>query len=215
MLPALEERGRRDTQPPRERQDIFESDRLRTIFDERYIGLSEPRKAGKLPEEKASLLAKHLHARTEELVDVRSSRVHATAREAVAVIRRFLRDPSPPPSTRPFLLSDRCQSSVLAFCEQPPFVRIIRAMEKSTHTPLYDLFRARLVKMRKAAKLTQRQLAERLGREHSFVARIEIGDRRLDVVEFFWVCRACGHDALDVASELMKAFAKAEEKKST
>jgi len=88
-------------------------------------------------------------------------------------------------------------------------------MEKSTHTPLYDLFRARLAEMRKAAKLTQRQLAKRLEREHSFVARFEIGDRRLDVVEFFWICRACGHNACDVASELMNAFAEAEKKKPT
>ena len=48
--------------------------------------------------------------------------------------------------------------------------------------------------MRKAAGLTQRQLAKRLKREHSFVSRIELGERRLDVVEFYWVCRACDQD---------------------
>ncbi len=86
-------------------------------------------------------------------------------------------------------------------------------MEKSTFTPLYDLFRAELVAMRKSAKLTQRQLAEKLGREHSFVSRIELGERRLDVVEFYWVCRALGQDPAKVAQRLMKKFDRLEEKK--
>ena len=48
-------------------------------------------------------------------------------------------------------------------------------MEKSTHTADYDALRAKMVEMRKAAKLNQRQLAAKLGREHSFVGRMEIG----------------------------------------
>ncbi len=65
-------------------------------------------------------------------------------------------------------------------------------MEKSTFTPLYDLLRARLVEVRKSAGLTRRDLAARLGRERSFVARVEGGERRVDLVEFYWICRACG-----------------------
>lgn len=48
--------------------------------------------------------------------------------------------------------------------------------------------------MRKGAKLSQRQLADKLGRERSFVSRIELGERRLDAVELYWVCRACGQN---------------------
>ena len=81
-------------------------------------------------------------------------------------------------------------------------------MEKSTHTPLYDAFRAKLVAMRKASQMTQRDLAKKLGREHSFVGRIELGDRRVDIVEFFWICRACGQDPAKVTVELMREFAK-------
>ena len=51
-----------------------------------------------------------------------------------------------------------------------------------------------LVDMRRKAGLTQRALAGRLSREQSFVWRIETGERRLDVVEFSWVCRAMGFD---------------------
>ena len=40
--------------------------------------------------------------------------------------------------------------------------------------------------------LTQRQLAEALGREQNLGGRIETGQRRVDLVEFVWICRACG-----------------------
>ena len=83
-------------------------------------------------------------------------------------------------------------------------------MQKSTHTPLYDAFRAKLVAMRKAAGLTQRELAEKLEREHSFVSRMELGERRVDVVEFYWICTACGGDPGEVAGELMGEFRRLE-----
>jgi len=83
-------------------------------------------------------------------------------------------------------------------------------MKKSTHTPHYSALREKLVDMRKKAGLTQRQLAEILEREHSFVWRIEKGERRLDLVEFFWVCSALGRDPARVYSELVKEFKKCE-----
>ena len=51
-------------------------------------------------------------------------------------------------------------------------------MRKSTHTPEAEIVQRKLVEMRKAAGLTQRQLAARLEREPSFVWRIENGERR-------------------------------------
>ncbi len=72
------------------------------------------------------------------------------------------------------------------------------------HAPL----RALLVEMRQAAGLTQRGLAKRLGREHSFVARLEQGERRLDVVEFLWVCRACGASPTTVIRDLVRRINK-------
>jgi transcriptional regulator with XRE-family HTH domain len=79
-------------------------------------------------------------------------------------------------------------------------------MRKSTFSPLYEAVRAELVAMREGAGLTQRELAAKLGREHSFVGRIELGERRLDLVEFFWVCRACGCDPVETADRLMRQF---------
>ena len=83
-------------------------------------------------------------------------------------------------------------------------------MRKSTHTPEYECVLKKLVEMRKAAGMTNRQLAAKLERENSFVWRIEHGERRLDVVEFFWVCKALGQDAKAVYGELADAFRKCE-----
>ena len=81
-------------------------------------------------------------------------------------------------------------------------------MEKSVFTPHYDAFRARLVRMRKTAGLTQRQLAERVKRPRSFVSRIEQGERRLDVIEFYWICRACRVSPEQTAADVMRECAK-------
>lgn len=83
-------------------------------------------------------------------------------------------------------------------------------MKKSTHTPLYDLLRKKLLQMRTDAKLTHRQLAAILGREHSFIWRLEQGERRLDFVEFFWVCRALNQDPQKIGQELLAEFEKLE-----
>lgn len=77
-------------------------------------------------------------------------------------------------------------------------------MRKSVFSPQYELFRQMLVELRRKAGLSQRALAVRLGREHSFVARIEQGERRLDVVEFYWVCEACKVDPVRKMAELAR-----------
>ena len=48
---------------------------------------------------------------------------------------------------------------------------------------LYDRTLARLVEARKKAGVTQTQLAVKLGRPQSFVAKYEGRERRLDVAE--------------------------------
>ena len=42
--------------------------------------------------------------------------------------------------------------------------------------------------------LSMRELAVLLSKPHSFVQKVESGERRLDVVEFVWYCRALGQD---------------------
>jgi transcriptional regulator with XRE-family HTH domain len=81
-------------------------------------------------------------------------------------------------------------------------------MKKSIHSDEYSCVLKKLIEMRETAGLTQRALAEKLGREYSFVWRIEHGERRLDVVEFFWVCEALGQDAKEIYGKLADEFRK-------
>lgn len=77
-------------------------------------------------------------------------------------------------------------------------------MKDSIRSSEYKPVLAKLIEMRSKAGMTQRDLAKALKREHSFVWRIETGGRRLDVVEFYWVCRALGQNAAVVYRDLIQ-----------
>lgn len=78
-------------------------------------------------------------------------------------------------------------------------------MTKSIHSKLYAEFTASLVDARSRAKLSQRDLAKRLGRPHSYVAKLEIGERRIDIVEFIELAAAMEADAVGILKKVMKA----------
>ena len=76
-------------------------------------------------------------------------------------------------------------------------------MQKSTHTRQYRDFLDGLIQARKDAGLTQQQVADKLGRPQSFVAKYENGERRLDVVEFLEIANlldADPHGIIDAIS---------------
>ena len=77
-------------------------------------------------------------------------------------------------------------------------------MSKSIHGPEHLALRELLVEARKAAGLTQQQVAEKLGRPQSFVAKYEGGERRLDVLEFVAVARVLGRDPVEMLSVLVR-----------
>ena len=80
-------------------------------------------------------------------------------------------------------------------------------MVQSMFTPAYREVIEAVVALRKAAGLTQRELALRLGREQSYVGRIETGQRRIDLVELVWVCKVCGADPAAAIPRLVKTIA--------
>ncbi|HET6971290.1 MAG TPA: helix-turn-helix transcriptional regulator [Phenylobacterium sp.] len=59
----------------------------------------------------------------------------------------------------------------------------------------YRAFVTHLVAARHAAGVSQRELAGRLGRQPSYVAKTERYERRLDPAEFWAWCSALGLDA--------------------
>lgn len=60
---------------------------------------------------------------------------------------------------------------------------------KSFHSRAYERFRQALKAARVEAGLTQVEAARLLGRPQSFVAKVEAGERRVDVVELSQLCR--------------------------
>ncbi|MFE0017548.1 multiprotein-bridging factor 1 family protein [Mesorhizobium sp. NPDC059054] len=62
---------------------------------------------------------------------------------------------------------------------------------------------ALLIKKREAAGLTQVELAAKLGQYQSFVARLESGQRRVDVVEFMKLAEILGFDASSAIKKLL------------
>jgi transcriptional regulator with XRE-family HTH domain len=69
-------------------------------------------------------------------------------------------------------------------------VRLGKTLGSDRHNALI----AFLIERREAAGMTQAQLAERLGEYQSFVARLESGQRRVDVVEFIELGSILGFD---------------------
>ena len=65
-----------------------------------------------------------------------------------------------------------------------------RKLDKSVHSAGQTAFCELMVKARKSAGLTQHELAKRLHKPQSFVAKYEGGERRVDVVEFIEICKA-------------------------
>ena len=61
-----------------------------------------------------------------------------------------------------------------------------------------------LRELRESAKLTQRELAERIAQSQWWIARSEMGSRRIDVAEFIEFCIGCGRNPVEALSELAK-----------
>jgi transcriptional regulator with XRE-family HTH domain len=68
------------------------------------------------------------------------------------------------------------------------------------HRALVDL----IAKRRESSGITQTELARRLGEYQSFVARLESGQRRIDVIEFLELADALGFDPAKAISSLRK-----------
>jgi len=56
-------------------------------------------------------------------------------------------------------------------------------MYKSIHSIKYKKILKKIIKARKEAGYTQNQVAKLLGRPQSYISKIEIGERRIDLVE--------------------------------
>ena len=76
-------------------------------------------------------------------------------------------------------------------------------MQKSIHTQRAHGMRLLLRALRRDKKLTQQQLAAKLGRPQSFVAKYEAGERQLTLVEWLAIVEALGADPVGFLTVLL------------
>lgn len=70
-------------------------------------------------------------------------------------------------------------------------------MLKSINRPENLILLKWLREQREAKNLTMRDLGEKLNVPHSFIGKVEQGERRLDVIEFMQYCDAIGISSIE------------------
>jgi transcriptional regulator with XRE-family HTH domain len=78
----------------------------------------------------------------------------------------------------------------------------LKSLRSTDHKRLIAL----LVAAREKAGLTQQQLADRLGKPQSFVAKYEGGERRIDVIEFLAISQALEFDPARAVREMVGKY---------
>jgi transcriptional regulator with XRE-family HTH domain len=81
-------------------------------------------------------------------------------------------------------------------------------MDKSIYTAEYAALLDLLQEARLAAGLTQVQLAQRLRQSQSFVSKVEVGQRRLDIIQLRTICLALGTTLPDFVTSLEARLAR-------
>lgn len=70
--------------------------------------------------------------------------------------------------------------------------------------PRYEKLQTLLRDMRKKQGITQKELADRLGRPQSFVSKLESGERNIDLIELIDVAKSIDLKPSSVISELVE-----------
>lgn len=83
-----------------------------------------------------------------------------------------------------------------------------KRLTKSLYTEEWEILLSILRDLRKERGWTQEQLAEKLGRPQSFVAKIEAGERKLDVVQFIDYMRILEADPVAAMRRIVKTIQK-------
>lgn len=82
----------------------------------------------------------------------------------------------------------------------------MKNLRLSIHAPENIWLRTLLIQKRQQLGLSQRKLAKRLGVIHSFVGKVETGDRRLDFLEFLTYCQSLDINPCDVMAQFHQKF---------
>lgn len=75
-------------------------------------------------------------------------------------------------------------------------------MPKTIHSERHKRLAELLSEKRKAAGMTQADVAKGMGRHQPFIANIENGERRVDVIELIDLAKIIGFDVHEMIDEL-------------
>lgn len=75
-------------------------------------------------------------------------------------------------------------------------------MAKTLHSKRHRRLAELLTEKRKLAGLTQAAVAKALDRHQPFIANIENGDRRVDLIEFLDLAKVVGFDPFEVLHQI-------------
>ncbi len=76
-------------------------------------------------------------------------------------------------------------------------------MEKTLGSAQHKALIEFLIKQREEVGMTQAELADAIGEYQSFVARVESGQRRIDVVEFIHLAEVLDFNAQEILETIM------------
>ena len=85
-----------------------------------------------------------------------------------------------------------------------------KCLTKSLYTAEWEILLKTLKNVREKQGWTQQQLARKLGRPQSLVAKIEAGERKLDVCQFIDYMRILEADPVAVMRRIMKSIEETE-----
>lgn len=77
------------------------------------------------------------------------------------------------------------------------------ALEKTLQSDRHKALIDTLVKQRKSVGMSQQELANAIDEYQSYIARLESGQRRLDVIEFIRMCSFLELDPISVIQDLL------------
>lgn len=81
-------------------------------------------------------------------------------------------------------------------------------MQKTIFSHRQKILLQWLKKKRRGCELTQRRLAEILNVQQSWIAKVELGERRLDVIEYVELCEAMEIDPAEGIRKMLSDAAK-------
>ncbi len=78
-------------------------------------------------------------------------------------------------------------------------------VRKTIHTDRGRLLASMVREARETKGVTMRELADRLGRPHTVISKIESGERRVDLVELEAICDALGISLIEFVRRFRKS----------